>query len=171
MVALSAGMENDSFEIIGALEFGDAGKPADADRDDDVAWPHRSAAAVSVCEAYGPSPRRTVIFAAQEHGPGPDVEFHAFSVVLEPIGELVLWDVYRPCVGERHVGKMIHADFVMKCQRSIAFAPNVANPLGLVDDERADVELAQSGRGHQARLACTDDNHIGIAISELERRL
>ena len=61
---------------------------------------------------------------------------------------------------------MIHADFVVKRQRAIALAPDVSNPLRLVDDERADVELAQSGRCHEARLARADDEDIGIAMSE-----
>ena len=56
-------------------------------------------------------------------------------------------------------------------QRAIALAPDVSHPLRLVDNERADVELAQSGRGHEARLACPDDDNIRVAVPEFARSL
>ncbi len=170
IVAVAAGMQDRAAEIFGAFEFRNVRQAADAHRHHDVARMHGAGAAVGELDLRVPAALRVVVAAAEDGGAGPDVELHRLGVELEPVGELVLRDVDRPVVRERHVRKVVHADFVVQLQGAVALAPDVADALAAVDHERVDVHLAKPRRHHQPGLAGADHQHVGVARWRSRRR-
>ena len=114
LVGRAAGMQNRAGELIRPLKTGNVRKTADTGCQNDMTRSHRSHATIGRPQAHGPMPVRAVVFSAQKRGFCPNVELHSLGIERQPVGKFVLRNEDRPSVGERQIGKMIYAYFVVQ---------------------------------------------------------
>src|SRR3979490_2295425 len=92
-VAVLAGMQNRAGEVFQAGNIRQTWNAADAGGHHDVSRMHFAPAAVGPAQRHGPAFLFFIVAAALELGTGPVVKLHAFDKGLEPVGELVLWNI------------------------------------------------------------------------------
>src|SRR5207245_2512292 len=84
------------------------------------------------------------------------------------VSDLVLWGEDRPVFGERQVGQVVVPDRVVQAERLVAIAPRVAGVGILLYDNARYAQALQPRTEHDAALAATDDDHVGLsAVAEL----
>src|SRR6202040_3507818 len=95
-VIVLAGMHHLAGKIPDAGNIRHAWNAADAGGEHDMARMHGALCAVGAVQRHGPALFVLVVAAALEFGFSPEIQLHGFDIGLEPVGELVLWDVGRP---------------------------------------------------------------------------
>ena len=142
------------------------GNTADAIGENHMAWRHFSYRAICAAQPYTPMPCLGIIVAAQEFRAGPDIDFQRPGVMLKPIGQHVLRDVFRPGWRELHIGQVVHMHLVMQRQGMIALAPIIPDATVLFDHQRIQPQLAKPRRYAKPRLARANYQHNGVAVRE-----
>lgn len=104
-----------------------------------------------------PSPGVLIIAAGEELGVDPIVDIERFDVVLEPVGQLVFWQVSGERIRKRHQGEVHDVRLGVQPQAVIASAPVVTDPRMPVDDQGRDPHLAELSRNHYSRMTAADD--------------
>ena len=90
------GMHNLPLEAIKCGNIRQARRAADAGCHDDVARAHDAFAAISLLQPCHPALRRRIIRGTFETRFGPEIYLHCLDIGFEPIGDLVLRDIFRP---------------------------------------------------------------------------
>ena len=93
----------------------------------------------------------SIVAAAGQLRPRPEVQLETLDVGFEPVGQLVLGNEDRPGRRKRHQRQVIDVHFVVQGERVVAQAPVVADALVAVDDQRVDAESVEPRRDRRAR--------------------
>ena len=113
---------------------------------------------------HSPGAAGLVITGPARLGRAPEVEFHHARIHLKPVADLVLGREDRPVAREFDIRQVVVPDRVVQAQRLVAFAPGVARPFVLFDNERRHAELTKPRAEGDAALPATDDEHIRLRV-------
>ena len=157
-------MQHRAFELIEGRDLRHVRNAADTGGHDHVAWTHHACLAIRQAQCHLPAPRRRVITPPLKIRRGPEVQLQCFDIGLEPVGQLVLWDVGGPACREGHIGHVIDLHLIVQGQRVIAQPPVVADAGITVDDQGIDPEMAEPRGNRQSGLTTAHHNHCRVAI-------
>ena len=110
------GMQDLAGKILEPRQRRDFGNAADAVGKDDVPRTHDAFGPIRMADRHTPAFSIVVIGAVDELGAGPEIDLQRIGVILEPVGQHVLRNVFRPGRRKRHIGKMIDVDRVVQRQ-------------------------------------------------------
>ena len=109
-----------------------------------------------------PTACRCIIITTLAGGACPVIQFHYFSVRLQPVPELVFGSEYWPIVGKVEIWKVIIPDWIVQTEALVAVAPAVTGAAVTFYDHRWHPKRTQSGTKRYTTLATANDKNIGL---------